>query len=59
VASDLVDCAAKGQLEGAQPVVERLETMTRELMQLVDGLPLDALSEQVGGTTEPGRAADL
>ena len=46
VASDLEDHAAQGQLEEAQPLVERLETMTQELMRLVGGLSLKALRQQ-------------
>ena len=43
VASDLEDYAAQGQLEEAQPLVKRLETLTQELMRLVGGLSLEAL----------------
>jgi len=46
VASDLEDHAAQGQLEEAQPLVERLETMTQELMRLVGGLSLETLRHQ-------------
>ena len=46
VASDLEDHAAQGRLEEAQPLMQRLETMTRELMQLVGGLSLEALRRQ-------------
>jgi two-component system, sensor histidine kinase and response regulator len=46
VASDLEDHATQGQLEEAQPLVEQLETMTRELMQLAGGLSLKALRQQ-------------
>jgi hypothetical protein len=46
VASDLEDHAAQGQLEEAQPLVERLETMTQELMRLVGGLSLESLRRQ-------------
>src|SRR5262249_61942688 len=53
VASDLEDHAAQGQLEEAQPLVERLETMTQELMQLVGGLSLETLREQAGGGAQP------
>jgi CheY-like chemotaxis protein len=48
VASDLEDLATEGRLEEAQPLVEQLETMTRELMQLADGLSLDTLRSQAG-----------
>jgi len=43
VASDLEDHAAQGQLEASQPLVERLEAMTGELMRLVDVLSLETL----------------
>jgi hypothetical protein len=46
VASDLDDHAAQGQLEEARPLVERLETMTQELMRLVGGLSLESLRRQ-------------
>ena len=46
VASDLEDQAARGQLEEAPALVERLETMSQELMQLTDGLSLDTLRQQ-------------
>jgi two-component system, sensor histidine kinase and response regulator len=42
-ASDLEDHAARGQLEEAQPLVERLGTMIQELMRLVGGLSLESL----------------
>ena len=51
--------AARGHLEGAGTLVERLEAMTREPMRLVDGLSLDAMRGQAGGTTGRGRTADL
>jgi response regulator RpfG family c-di-GMP phosphodiesterase len=46
VASGLEDHAAQGQLEEAQPLVERLESMTQELMRLVGGLSLESLRQQ-------------
>src|SRR3981081_1962755 len=46
VASDLEDLATEGQLEAAQPLVERLETMTQELLLLAGGLSLEALRQQ-------------
>jgi two-component system sensor histidine kinase/response regulator len=52
VASDLEDHAAQGQLEEAQPLVERLEAMTQELMRLVGGLSLEALRRQAEATDE-------
>jgi hypothetical protein len=52
VASDLEDHAAQGQLEEAQPLVERLETMIQELMRLVGGLSLDVLRRQAEATDD-------
>jgi hypothetical protein len=52
VASELEDLAASGQLEEAPPLVERLATMTQELMQLVGGLSLETLRRQAGRTEE-------
>jgi CheY-like chemotaxis protein len=52
VASDLEDHAAQGQLEEAQPLVERLETMTQELMRLVGGLSLETLRRQAEATDD-------
>jgi CheY-like chemotaxis protein len=46
VVSDLEDRAAAGQLEEAQPLVQRLETLTEQLMQLVGGLSLETLQQQ-------------
>src|SRR5260370_37340031 len=48
VASDLEDRAARGQLEAARPLVERLEAMAPELIQQVDGLSIEALRDQAG-----------
>ena len=53
VASDLEDQAAQGQLEEARPLVERLETMTQELLRLADGLSLETLRQQAGRAGEP------
>jgi hypothetical protein len=57
VASDLEDHAARGQLEASQPLVERLEAMTGELMRLVGELSLDALRQRAGPSAEPGQIA--
>jgi two-component system sensor histidine kinase/response regulator len=46
VASDLEDLAAGGQLEGASSLVQRLETMTQELLRLAGGLSLETLRQQ-------------
>ncbi len=45
VASELEDQAAAGQLDEACPLVERLDAMTQQLMQLADGLSLEALQQ--------------
>jgi PAS domain S-box-containing protein len=50
VASELEDHAAQGQLEEAQLLVERLETMTQELLQLVGSLSLETLRRQAEAT---------
>jgi PAS domain S-box-containing protein len=50
VASDLEDHAAQGQFEEAQLLVERLETMTQELLRLVGGLSLETLRRQAEAT---------
>ena len=43
VASDLEGHAARGRLDEARPLVERLGAMARELDRQVDGLSLDRL----------------
>ena len=45
VASDLEDHAAGGQFEKAQPLVERLERMTQELMRLAGDLSFENLRQ--------------
>lgn len=52
VASELEDRAAQGHLEEAGPLVDRLETMTQELMRLAGGLSLEALRRQAGQAKE-------
>jgi two-component system, sensor histidine kinase and response regulator len=52
VASDLEDHAAQGRLEEAQPLVERLETMTQELVRLAGGLSLETLRQQAEATDD-------
>jgi CheY-like chemotaxis protein len=56
VAWDLEVRAARGQLEEARPLVERLETMTQELMRRVGSLSLEALRQQAKGTGSPQTA---
>jgi hypothetical protein len=46
VASDLEEHAAQGQFEEAQALVQRLGTMTQELMRFVGGLSLESLRRQ-------------
>jgi hypothetical protein len=53
VASDLEDHAAEDQLEEARPLVERLETMTQELMRLAGDLSLETLRQQAERADEP------
>jgi two-component system, sensor histidine kinase and response regulator len=48
VASDIEDRAEAGQLDEARPLVEQLETMTRELMTVVVELSVDTLRQQAG-----------
>ena len=48
VAADLEDVAARGQLDEARPLVERLESMAQELGPQVDGLSLERLRELSG-----------
>jgi two-component system, sensor histidine kinase and response regulator len=52
LASELEDHAAKGQLEEARPLVERLEIITQELIHLVGDLSLDTLRRQAGRAEE-------
>jgi PAS domain S-box-containing protein len=56
VASDVEDHAAQGQIEEARPLVERLETMTRELLRLAGGLSLEALRRQAATADDHGPA---
>jgi PAS domain S-box-containing protein len=58
VASELEDQAAQGELEEAQPLVARLETMAEELLRLVGGLSLDALRAQAGAANDAREAAE-
>jgi hypothetical protein len=57
VASDLEDHAAGGRLDEARPLVERLETMGRELIRQVDGLSYESLRRQAETAEGPDRAA--
>src|SRR5262249_5287819 len=53
VASAIEDCAARGQLEDARPLVGQLETMAQELLRVVNGLSLETLQQQVGPADHP------
>ena len=55
VASDLEDLAARGRLEEARPLVERLGAMVGELIEQVDGLSIETLREQVANAGDPDR----
>jgi CheY-like chemotaxis protein len=57
MASDLEDQAARGQLEKAWPLVERLEVIARELIQQVEGLSIQALRDQAGAASDRDRSA--
>jgi HPt (histidine-containing phosphotransfer) domain-containing protein len=46
VASDLEDHAARGQLDEAPVLMERLDTMTQKLMHQVDDLSVETLRRQ-------------
>ena len=48
-ASDLEEHAMEGRLDAARPLVDRLETMARELTRQVNGLSLESLRRQAGG----------
>jgi Hpt domain len=55
VTSDLEDLAARGQLEGARPLAERLGAMVGELIEQVDRLSIETLPDQVGNAGDPDR----
>jgi hypothetical protein len=57
VVSDLEDRAARGQLQEAWPLVERLEAMAQELMREVDGLSLETLRTLAEAADDPNRTA--
>ena len=56
-AADLEDLAARGQLEEAPPLVERLETMVQGLVPLTGGLSLGSLRDRVGAADDPDRTS--
>ena len=53
LASELEDHAAQGQLEMARPLMERLETITGEVIRQVDELSLDGLRLAVEAKPSP------
>jgi CheY-like chemotaxis protein/HPt (histidine-containing phosphotransfer) domain-containing protein len=55
VASDLEDLAARGQLEDARPLIDRLEAMVAELIEQVNGLSIETLRDQVRNSVKPHR----
>jgi PAS domain S-box-containing protein len=57
VASALEDLAECGQLDEAKPLLERLETMARELIREVDGLSLESLQRHAGRADGHDRTA--
>jgi PAS domain S-box-containing protein len=57
VASDLEDQAARGRLEEARPLVERLEAMAQELLRAADELSIETLRYQAGFAGDAGRVA--
>jgi PAS domain S-box-containing protein len=52
VASDLEDHAARSRLDEARPLVEKLETMTQELMRLAKSVSLETLRRQAEVTDD-------
>ena len=58
VASEVEDHAAQSQLEEAQTLVEKLETMTQELMRLLGGLSLETLRHQARIAGKASRAGN-
>jgi CheY-like chemotaxis protein len=56
-AADLEDLAARGQLDEAPPLVERLETVVQALVPLTGGLSLESLRDQVGAAGDPDRTS--
>jgi PAS domain S-box-containing protein len=59
VASDLEDQAARGQLDAAPALVERLKTMASKLIRLADGLSLETLRRQAATAAARNRAVAL
>ncbi len=57
VASDLEDLAAIGKIEECRPLLARLQTMARDLMQQACGLSIEGLRQQTGATDDPDRTS--
>ena len=55
LASDLEDHAARGELDQARPLVERLEPMVHRLVRQVDGLTYESLQQQAGSADDRDR----
>jgi HPt (histidine-containing phosphotransfer) domain-containing protein len=53
VTSDLEDHAARGRLDEAGSLVERLETMAEDLIRLAGGLSLETLRQQIEAAVAP------
>jgi len=51
-AADLEDVAASAQLDKAAPILEQLETITGELLQLMDGISIENLRHQAVAADE-------
>ena len=53
VAANLEDHAAAGRLEECRPVVERLQTITQELIRQVSGVSIEGLRRQAESVGDP------
>ena len=53
LAGNLEDHAASAQLDKVAPILEDLETIARELLRQVAGVPIAAQRHQPGTTTDP------
>jgi hypothetical protein len=54
-AGSLEDLAAGAQLDKVPPILERLETIARELLQQVDGMSIEDLRHQAEAADEHNR----
>jgi HPt (histidine-containing phosphotransfer) domain-containing protein len=57
LAGTLEDLAAGAELGRAAPILEQLETTTRELLQQVDELSLEALRHKAAAASDPNSTA--